>query len=371
MVVGPRWFLLFLVAAPLGAQRVPVVTLERADAELDEPFSQIDGVRELRDGRVIVLDSRERVLGLVDLARGTAAQIGRHGSGPGEYRAPLRLFALGGDSSAVFDGGNSRVMVILPDGRPGTATPVVIKSSQMARASVTERYVPEASDTLGRLYRRSGMLLFTPEGPRRADSAAIERWDRARDRHENVAFLRMRFVASGRWNGPRELEAMGPSMPFTNGDVYAVAADGRVAIVRHDDYRVEFVLPSGERVVGPRLPWEPVPVSEGHKLEWRVEQERRGASGDEKPQTAWPERLPPFLANAASFAPDGMLWVKRTTVAGAPPRYDVIDPAGRLVRQVVLPLRSRVVGFGKASVYVSRYDQDDLQYLQRYALPKL
>ena len=49
----------------------------------------------------------------------------------------------------------------------------------------------------------------------------------------------------------------------------------------------------------------------------------------------------------------------------------MIDPAGRLVRQVVLPLRSRVVGFGKASVYVSRYDQDDLQYLQRYALPKL
>lgn len=63
MLVGPRWLLVLLVAAPLGAQRVPVVTLSRAEAELGEPFSEITGVRELRDGRVIVLDSRVRVVG--------------------------------------------------------------------------------------------------------------------------------------------------------------------------------------------------------------------------------------------------------------------------------------------------------------------
>ncbi|HSA54390.1 MAG TPA: hypothetical protein VLE53_01745 [Gemmatimonadaceae bacterium] len=372
MLPVPRWSLLLLIAAPLGAQRVPLVTLSRVEAELSQPFSQIDGVRELRDGRVIVLDTRDRVVQLVDLARGTMAQIGRHGSGPGEYRAPVRLFAIGGDSSAIFDGGNSRIMVILPDGRPGPAAPVVVKASQMASMSVSQRYVPEASDTTGRLYRRTGILVFTPEGPKRPDTAAIERWDRARDRHEIIAPLRMRFVPSGRWNGPPELHVMGPSMPFTNGDGWAVAPDGRVAIVRYENYRVEYVLPTGERVVGPSIPWQPIRVAEGHKEEWREEQERnaRGAPDDGPEQKEWPELLPPFLGGAASFAPDGMLWVKRTTVAGGPATYDVIDPAGRVVRQVVLRAGSRVVGFGNRSVFVSRYDQDDLQYLQRYSLPR-
>jgi hypothetical protein len=83
----------------------------------------------------------------------------------------------------------------------------------------------------------------------------------------------------------------------------------------------------------------------------------------------WPDELPPFLANAAVFAPDGMLWVRRTTAAGEPATYDVIDPAGRVVQKVVLEKRAKLLGFGKSSVYVLRVDEDDLQYVQRYALP--
>jgi hypothetical protein len=36
---------------------------------------------------------------------------------------------------------------------------------------------------------------------------------------------------------------------------------------------------------------------------------------------------------------------------------------------VVLAPRSKLLGFGKSSVYVLRIDEDDLQYVQRYALP--
>jgi len=39
------------------------------------------------------------------------------------------------------------------------------------------------------------------------------------------------------------------------------------------------------------------------------------------------------------------------------------------VKKVSLNPDSRVVGFGKGTVYVARVDQDDLQYLQRYKRP--
>jgi hypothetical protein len=50
----------------------------------------------------------------------------------------------------------------------------------------------------------------------------------------------------------------------------------------------------------------------------------------------------------------------------ATPKYDRFDAAGRLVGQVTLRPRSRVVGFGAGTVYVVRTDEDDLQYLERY-----
>jgi hypothetical protein len=36
---------------------------------------------------------------------------------------------------------------------------------------------------------------------------------------------------------------------------------------------------------------------------------------------------------------------------------------------VVLPAKTRLLGFGQGTVYLVRTDDDDLQYLQRYRLP--
>lgn len=48
--------------------------------------------------------------------------------------------------------------------------------------------------------------------------------------------------------------------------------------------------------------------------------------------------------------------------------YDVFDERGVRVDRVQLPARSRVVGFGNASVYVNERDTDDLPHLRKYAL---
>jgi hypothetical protein len=98
--------------------------------------------------------------------------------------------------------------------------------------------------------------------------------------------------------------------------------------------------------------------------------------GHQPPTPEFAETKPPFVAtgfgvaNSVLGTPDGEVWVLRTRPAGDKvPSYDVFDGSGNLVRQVTLSPNTRVIGFGKGTVYAVRSDEDDLQYLQMYAKP--
>jgi hypothetical protein len=107
------------VATPALAQNTPTRTLSKPDAEYSEPFTMIAGVRELKDGRVIAIDPRDKTVQVVDLKAGTATKLGREGSGPGEYGIPTRLLALPNDTSAVVDMLNNRMLLINPNATVG------------------------------------------------------------------------------------------------------------------------------------------------------------------------------------------------------------------------------------------------------------
>ncbi|MEN9818281.1 MAG: hypothetical protein RLZ32_2161, partial [Gemmatimonadota bacterium] len=110
-----------LLGVPLAveAQGVPTRSYTKAEAEFGEPFSGVSGVRGLADGRVVVADSRDKLVQVVNLTGGAAVRVGREGSGPGEYGLPSALFALPGDSSLVHDPLNQRYLPVGPDGKPG------------------------------------------------------------------------------------------------------------------------------------------------------------------------------------------------------------------------------------------------------------
>jgi hypothetical protein len=57
--------------------------------------------------------------------------------------------------------------------------------------------------------------------------------------------------------------------------------------------------------------------------------------------------------------------------AGEPSTYDVFDAIGAKIGTVLFDHGKRVVGFGEDSVYVVAFDELDLNYLERYALPSL
>ena len=349
-----RLALLTLFSAT-AVQSQAVRALRTVGEELAFEFSSIAGVRELPDGRVLVVDARERGIRLADF-RGAVVPVGRDGAGPGEYRAPIGIFPAPGDSSIVFDGGQTRLLYADAAGRLGR---IQSTAGVGASSGAITRFVPQHGDARGRLYATETAIRQLPQGVTLADSVVIQRWQRDGTALVPLAFIRVRSLEDrgGALGGPS-------AVPFVVGDQWAVAHDGRVAIVRWDTYRVELVGADGQRVVGPVIREEPVRVTPAIRDEWRRQQAPNAA---EPPH--WPEFLPPFPTRAAIFAPNGLLWVRRSVPAGALPLYDVFDASAQRIFQVQLDAPGDVVGFGRAHAFVARVDEDGLKYLRRVALP--
>ncbi len=82
---------LALGASPSTAQRLPELRLA-APVRFPEPFTNIRGLVELPDGRVLVSDPTEGSVWALDFSRRTRRDLGRRGEGPGEYLEPDRLW---------------------------------------------------------------------------------------------------------------------------------------------------------------------------------------------------------------------------------------------------------------------------------------
>lgn len=384
---------LVAIATPALAQNVPTRTLSKPDAEYSEPFTQIAGVRELKDGRLIVIDPRDKIVQVVDMARGSATKLGREGSGPGEYGIPMRLMALPGDTTAITDMLNNRLLLINPNATVGGFVDLNVPPPSGGRGDgrgmmMIGGNMPTMSDAKGRMYYQGPPFRMTDNGPQSADSVPMIRWDRGSGKRDTLAWLRLpenanQITSRGGRGNQQVMVRMGGGPPFNGADQMVVAPDGRVAIAHHDPYSVDFVSESGQRTRGQPIRYDRQRISEGHKAEWREAQKsatglqitndngRRsatiGPAGAQQDPEVWGgEYMPPFLQQSLSVSNEGFLWVRRTGPAGQPPTFDVIDRAGKVVQKVVLPKRSRIVGFGNGVVYTVRLDEDDLQYLQKH-----
>jgi hypothetical protein len=382
-------------ALPALAMAQSVRTLAKPDAEFAEPFTNVGGVRELKDGRLVVIDARDKIVQMIDFKSGSATKIGREGSGPGEYALPMRLVPLPGDSSAVFDMLNSRLMVVLPNGKPGNF--IVTDASSGAPGGPgggTMRIggsAPRFSDALGRLYWTGqpfggGPAVNGP--PKSADSVPVIRYDRSTKKLDSLGFVRLAKNNTQTSGGQGNMRVMiGMANPFQPRDEWTVTPDGRVAILRSPEYRVDWYGASGSKSSGAAIAYDKIKVTEKHKALWRESRKsqvslmvtmnngQRSVNSGPPPTDFpdpgnWPEVMPPFLDNAAFPAPNGMIWVARTREVGDDtPNYDVLDASGKVAMRVEIPAKTRLVGVGNGVIYTVRTDDDDLQYLQRYRLP--
>ena len=360
--------LLFAVQATLQ--------LQAPERVLPVDFTQIRGVRELSDGRVLVSDRLDKGVVVADFARGSTTAIGRTGSGPAEYRLPTGLSPMPGDSTLLVDEGNQRLAVIGPD----------LKIHRSFNLMITGIGVPlgaRAMDRQGRYYLQIPGWLNGPRGG--TDTIVVIRFDPRAQRVDTLARIK--------GSTPRK-NTMKPGIPyvlFAPQDVWNVTPDGRLGVVRSSDYHVDWRDADGRVTSGPRIPFERRPVT----LEDRMAHTRRfmeGSSISGKNAAGGLSPLPaemledkairdvaeyqehaavhaPFTDVTPLMGPDGSLWIERSVRLGLPQTWDIIGANGVLAGRLQMPRGRKLASLGPRWLYAIATDDDGLQHLERYPHP--
>ena len=374
-----------LAALPAAAQQVPTRALTAPDAQFEQPFDAVLAIRELASGKVLVTDLGPKTLLLADLATGEQVTVGRNGQGPGEYQFPGELFPFRGDSVLLVDRVGRRVLVVSPEGKLGRSIPFPEGLSGLPDA--------RGADRQGRIYFQGSPFRGEPGGGMEVggtlpDSVPLIRWDPATKKIDSLTRVKIPAIKVQVSGGQNARTVMMRNQPFAPSDEWIVTPEGRVAIARVGDYHIEW-LGTGAPVRGAPVRHEPLKVAAADRQIFldgmRNSRNRitvsvggpgpsggRNNQGNGQPQISekdfdWPEVKPPFPSRALQFAPEGQLWVTRSTSArDSTPVYDLFDAGGKLTGRVTLPLGRRMVGMGKGVVYAVRTDEDGLQWLERY-----
>lgn len=367
--------LLALALLPVGSAAQTESTPRRLGppvASYDGDFSAVSGARELRDGRVLVTDFREPALYVVDLRRGTVTKLGRTGSGPNEYRQPGGIYAGLGDTSLVLDRGQPRVLVVSPAGEIVGMRSIELRGTSSSSDEDVDR---QRVDSRGFAYFNGQNSALALARTGRQDSTPVLKLDVARQVLDTIARLRPQEM--------RILSAEGNTIIsrtvlFSPADGWGVAPDGRIAVVRAAPYRVEWIGGDGRVVQGPSQAFAAVPVTQADRD--AVEAQSAGTSGVARLGSSvtttaqvkgrlFAESKPPFSPDEIIVAPDGRVFVGRSLPANANRTvYDIFDSRGMRTDRIELPARSRIIGFGPSSIYVSERDADDLPTLRKYAM---
>jgi hypothetical protein len=354
------------------------------EASYPEPFSFLSSVRERADGKVMVADPLSQVVLELDLAAGTADTLGRVGDGPQEYRQPDQVFPLPGDSTLLVDIGKVQLTVIDPDGTFHTG----MKMASTTEGGGFQVIMPRFVDDGGRLYFTGTVRMG--EGPE--DSTQVARYDRDTGTVDTMGWT---------WRPAPKVTRSGDnvssmSTQMAGRDDWAVGPNGEFAIVRANDYSVEWRFPDGRMVKGPPNSVETPRITDDDKyafldrrssaglmmmvsassegaMDMSMSRGGAGMMGDEPNllDYEWADRFPPFRPDRARVSPRDELWVERWLPDGRPPQVNVFDREGVMKGTIDLPEGREVVGFGTTAdgapaVYLVRTDEFDLKWLERY-----
>ena len=321
-------------------------------------FAEIVDIVVAPDGIVWVLDgynSATPALRQYDRDGKFLRQVGRVGSGPGEYRSPVGL-ALLEDGRVVLRDSRlpDRVTFYKPDGAVDTTWSL----GRGAWFPLSSR--PVAVDTGGIIW-----LSFFKErpGPNRPPPAFIRMRDGAI--LDTVPFPALPEVERDRLRIVRTLPSGGTSIsgfavPYQPHAVWTWSPFGTFATARTDTYRIAMLPPPGSQVLTPTrvvtrdVPVIPVPEEEraaAHELLTRSVRAEPG--GDDLRIPEIPTHKPPI--KGMSFAEDGQLLV----YVSMPSRFegemwveddalDIFDQDGRFRGRLLLP-DSVAIGYMRAN----------------------
>ena len=317
-------------------------------------YSRVTSVRELSGGRVLVSDAGLSRVDVLNAELRFLRAAARQGEGPLEYGSS-DLLLVAGDSTLVVDDIGSSLLVLDPEARP-VAKRGYRRPQRGERALVSE---VRGSDRAGRLYFTGFRTGANPTSPR--DSAPLLRWTKTTDAIDTVTWIRVPVPGlRPSETNPDSLMNARPD-PFEWRDVWSVAPDGRVVVVRGDDYHVEWIEGDGRRTIGPALEIPRARVS-AEDIQ-RIRDTKFTIATPEGPRTisaATGARVSNVKSHVAEGTmprvdPEGRVWVERSRETGENRvTYDLFDRSGSAVLTVQVAHGARVAGFGAQAVYATR-----------------
>jgi hypothetical protein len=418
-------------AATASAQStLPVVRqLGASSAVTTDSIASVAAVRELSDGTVLVHDpTRARVL-LLDRDMKLVRVVVDSTSGTGHaYGAkPGGLIPFRGDSTLFVDPATFTMHVIGPG---GTIARTMAAPRASDLPSLAGGLVGNAGfDAQGRLVYRAPPVsaIIRPAEPGKPisipapkDSLALVHVSLATRKMDTIGFYRIsksKFQVDTEANGSvKGVTTIVHPLPTV--DDWAILSDGTVALVRGQDFHVDFIMASGAVRKGARIPhdWQrlsdddKVRISDSSRAAFQVLRTAklepsagagppaggspppgavasgRASTGTTSPATkshtadvimtpiTWPSAadmpdfIPAFPPGAARADLHGRLWIRTRSTGGATtgPVYDVIDGAGALVQRVQIPAGSTIAGFGHdGAVFLGVRDAEGALRLQR------
>lgn len=377
----------FLVAHPGAGQAVPPIRqISSVLASARDTLGQLPSIRVLSNGRLLVNDPDRQRLLLMDSSLRVVRVVldttpGQARNYPGRFQGFLIPYLK--DSTLFLDTRATSLLVLDPSG-------VIVRVVAPPRPSDAHSLQPNAlgapaADSRGRLVyaysptTRPVHADGTPLAPGDTFDMPILRASFGSQSIDTVSVIHYPFPpppiqtqdSTGRPIMVRmvaPLSGMGP--PRT--DVYAVTPDGSIAIVRVQDYHIDWIRPDGSHESSPKIAheWHRLSDDEKQRLADSASQAEDSVNaralatlrpGTElvvyKVQAAQdiPDYATPFSASAPMVEPNGNIWIASNNYpkpAGGP-LYDVVDSHGTLIDRVQLPKYCTLAGLGHNVAFVT------------------
>jgi hypothetical protein len=361
----PHSLSLFALVAMLACSPAESQTLA-LDAKLPARFGNLSNVVELRDGRVVFADTKNKLFLRGDLKSGKVDTIGsrvdslsKSGS-IGEYRFPGWTAHLAGDTVALVDFSAIRTTLWSEAGRPLGALPI----KEVAGKTPVLLY-----DTVGHGYKIDYQAVVGGGEPGRIlrpDSIPVLRLTVKGGAVDTVALLAGPEYGDATF-GEQVQQA---AKVFAPNDFFGVLPDGTAWIARGRENRVDWRSPDGRWTLGQTHAYSRMPVTQADKDRVLAQVREHGK------QFGMPQDLPivyPFADTKPPFdfalgRPNGEVWLQRPqSREGAALIYEVFNRKGAWERTVTLPQGSALAGFGRSgSVYGSVKNSDGTKTVGRF-----
>lgn len=385
---------------------VPVRPLGKIVAQAKDTLLSVRSMRQLSDGHVFVEDGIGRRVLLFDstLSKYTVV-IDSGGSPIREFgpRSAAPLFAYAGDTTLFFDVGSQSFVVLDPKGAVvrTMAPPVPADAALIAgmmQANGTARFDPRGRLIYRGMSQGAARPTLTANGGMHSsgpsDTAAS--WPLVRatpgasapDTLSEVRLIPRGAVA--RVKSPKGFwYSIGITNPIRVADDWVVTSDGSIAIIRGQDYHIDWIGLNGSRSSSPKLPFAWHRLSDSEKVSIvdsvkavNAAQPMHAVVGSDCmsagtnpgpcgegpmdtlniisgviPADSLADYLPPFTPGTSLADAEGNVWLRPTPftpLATTPGTvYDVVNRKGELIDRVQIPPSFSVVGFGPGMVYMT------------------